>query len=126
MSSDKTMILGVIGVVLYLVGLVHDALGVYTSTNTSVGPVDMGMILVGVLLMFPSVLSKSRVSPGIGAFFLVGVIISLISIHDIVGLHVSVKTSVGRMDEAVWLLGVLLMMPYVFSLAAIPYGTEKK
>lgn len=52
--------MGWVGIITVVVTLTHDALGVYISPSTSIGPVDSLVWLAGIMLMMPYLLSLSK------------------------------------------------------------------
>lgn len=117
MSLKYTGTLAVIGALFYIAGLAHNILGIHFGTRLTIGPMDSLFCLVGVVLVIPhmSVLAKNT---ALGkTLMIIGVPVVIFAlVHDAIGITIA-RGTIGPLDTLVWLAGVMLLMPYLLSLA---------
>lgn len=105
------IVLGGLGILLFLSALVHDMLGLSVSPNVVIGKIDLFVSLAGVVLLIPCILfffvleeEKTIWLAVAGIFLFFGALT-----HDALGLTFNKHPGRGPLDEIVTFVGVVLM-----------------
>lgn len=115
--NPAVLALGLVGVLVCIGALIIN-LDEYPFGN-----LNKFTFLTGAVLVAPMIVALSRQRELDILLFVVGVLIVLvILLHDAIG--VLSNRMIGREDQVVWFIGIVLVLPYIVALLQCPFKTE--